>query len=291
MITRGIESSAKGLISLIDHEDVIAHNLANVNTVGFKKTHITFRDLMQTGVEVEKVPLSNNPKDAQYKKVGELSLGNITDRTYIDFSQGGLIETGNKLDLALQGEGFFKLRYSNVADNAPYDEKNYYYTRAGNFRLTENYYLINKDGDYVMDTQDRRIRVVLDPNDTTDNPNNRIDSYKDISISEGGVVQITNPNNPRTLQQIQIVDFQDKTKVSTIGDGKFLEISGLDAKKFVKKEGFAIQQGMLEASNTNVIREMINNISVSRSYETIAKIIKTQGDTVSKAIDLGVIRG
>ena len=291
MITRGIESSAKGMMSLIDHQDVLAHNLANVNTVGFKKTHITFRDLMQTRLELEQVPAENNPKDTQFKRVGSLSLGNVTDRTYIDFSQGGLIETGNKLDLALQGEGFFKIRYNHVKDNEPYNEKNYYYARAGNFKLTDQHYLVNQDGDYVMDVNNRRIRITFNPEEDTNDPNNRIDPIKDIAVNENGLIQVTNPDNPATLQQIQIVDFQDKTKVSTLGEGKFLQIEGMDAGMYTKTEGFAIQQGMLEASNTNVIKEMINNISVSRSYETMAKIIKTQGDTVSKAIDLGVIRG
>lgn len=291
MITRGIESSAKGMMSLIDYQDVVAHNLANVNTTAFKKTHITFRDLMQVEVEAKKIPLTSNPKDTQFERVGQLSLGCATNRTYIDFSQGGLIETGNKLDLALQGEGFFKMRYSHVPENAPYDEKNYYYTRCGTLKLTDNHYLVNKEGDYIMDTQNRRIRVVFDPQNETEEPNNRIDAFRDLVINEQGVLQVTAPGNSRTLQQIQIVDFRDKTKVSTIGEGKFLQIEGMDAQMYTKTEGFAIQQGMLEASNTNVINEMINNINVSRSYETLAKMIKTQGDTVSKAIDLGVVKG
>lgn len=291
MITRGIEASAKGMLSLIDNEDVIAHNLANVNTVGFKKTNITFRDLMQSQVEVKQVPISNNPKDARFNNVGSLSLGNVTDRTYIDFSQGGLIQTGNKLDVGIQGEGFFKIRKQDVADNAPYEESNFYYERAGNFKLTDDYYLTNKEGDYIMDSRNRRIRMVLNPQDTTNNPNNRVDALKDITISEKGLIQITNPNNARTLQQIQIVDFQDKTKVSSLGEGKFLQIEGENAGMYTKTDGFALQQGMLEGSNTNTISEMINTINVTRSYETMAKMIKTQGETVSRAIDLGVIKG
>lgn len=291
MITRGLESATKGMMSLIKHEDVVAHNLANVNTVGFKKTNITFKDMMQAEVEVKQVPFSNNPKDTLYRHVGSLSLGNTADRTYIDFSQGGLITTGNKLDIGIQGEGFFKIRHQNVPDNVPYDEGNYYYTRAGNFQMTDDYFLVTKEGDWVMDTQNRRIRIVLDPEDQTDNPNNRIDSIKDIAISEKGVIQITNPNNPRTLQQIQIADFEDKTKVSSQGEGKFIQPEGVDAGLYRKNDSFALQQCMLESSNTNTIYEMINTINVTRSYEAMAKIVKTQGDTVSRAIDLGVIRG
>ena len=94
MITRGLESATKGMLSLLKQEDVNANNLANVNTVGFKKTNITFKNLMDAQVEVKQVPLTNNPKDTQFIRVGDLSLGNAADRTYIDFSQGGLITTG-----------------------------------------------------------------------------------------------------------------------------------------------------------------------------------------------------
>ena len=154
MITRGIGTVAKGMQALIDFEDVTAHNLANVTTTGFKRTNITFQDVMQSQVQA---------KNAQgnYKNVGSLSMGARTDRTYIDFSQGGLQETGYKLDVAIQGDGFFKVRHQDVPDNAPYDDSNYYYQRVGNFALTTDNYLVNKDGDYIMDVNDRRITIEL----------------------------------------------------------------------------------------------------------------------------------
>ncbi len=291
MITRGLESATKGMLSLIKHEDVVANNLANVNTVGFKKSNITFKDLMQAQVEVKQVPITNNPKDTRFKNVGSLSLGNMADRTYIDFSQGGLITTGNKLDVGIQGEGFFKIRKQEVPDNVPYEEKDYYYTRAGNFQMTQDYYLVTKEGDWVMDTQNRRIRIVLDPEEEENNPNNRIDTTKDLHITERGVIQGTDPDNPRTLQQIQVVDFGDKTRLSSPGEGKFVIPEGANPQMRTVQTGFTMHQGMLESSNTNTIREMVNTINVTRSYEAMAKIVKTQGDTVSRAIDLGVIKG
>lgn len=290
MITRGLEAATKGMMSLLKQEDVNANNLANVNTVGFKKTNITFKDLMQADVEVKQVPVTNNPKDTQFIRVGSLSLGNGADRTYIDFSQGGLITTGNKLDIGIQGKGFFKIRHQNVPDNIPYDESNYYYTRAGNFQMTDDYYLVTKEGDWVMDTQNRRIRIVLNPEDPNNNPNNRIDSLKDISIGENGVIQITNPNNARTLQQIQIVDFDHKELLSAqLGESKYVQQEGIDAGMRQSNQTARLQQGMLEGSNTNTIYEMINTITVTRSYEAMAKVVRTQGDTVSRAINLGVV--
>ena len=156
--------------------------------------------------------------------------------------------------------------------------------------MTDDYYLVTKEGDWVMDTQNRRIRIVLNPEDENNNPNNRIDSLKDLNIGENGVIQITNPDTPRTLQQIQIVDFDDKTLLSAqLGEGKFIQEEGIDAGMHQSNQSARLQQGMLESSNTNTIYEMINTITVTRSYEAMAKIVKTQGDTVSKAINLGTV--
>ena len=84
MITRGIGTVAKGMQALIDFEDVTAHNLANVTTAGFKRSNITFQDVMQSNIH------SKN-EFGNYKNVGTLSNGARADRTYIDFSQGGLM--------------------------------------------------------------------------------------------------------------------------------------------------------------------------------------------------------
>ena len=262
MITRGLEAATKGMMSLLKQEDVNAKNLANVNTVGFKKTNITFKDLMQADVEVKQVPITNNPKDTQFIRVGSLSLGNAADRTYIDFSQGGLITTGNKLDVGIQGKGFFKIRHQEVPDNVPYDEKNYYYTRAGNFQMTADYYLVTKEGDWVMDIQNKRIRIVLNPEDENNTPNNSIDSLKDVNIGENGVIQITNPDTPRTLQQIQIVDFDDKSLLrAQLGEGKFIPEEGIVAGMHPSNQSANLQQGMLESSHTTTLYALIYNIT------------------------------
>ena len=84
-----------------------------------KRTNITFQDIMQTKIQAEDV-------NKKYREVGSLSVGPRTDRTYIDFSQGGLSESGKKLDVAFHGDGFFKIRHKDIPDNAPYNEQNYY---------------------------------------------------------------------------------------------------------------------------------------------------------------------
>ena len=283
MISRGISSLAKGMQAMIDLEDVTAHNLANVNTTGFKRTNITFQDIMQGNV------LTKTDKGT-YKDIGSLSIGARADRTYIDFSQGGLQESGHKLDVAFQGDGFFKIRFKDVPDNAPYNEKNYYYQRTGQFALTDENYLINKDGDYVMDIRNRRIRITRDPDTDDINEMNRLEITRDLIIGENGQIELCNSNYRATLQKIQICDFKDKTKISSIGEAKYLPIYGQDAGLYVKGDGtYTLQQGMIEMSNANTVKEMINSINVSRGYETMSTMLKRESETVQNAISLGNI--
>ena len=283
MITRGIGTVAKGMQALIDFEDVTAHNLANVTTTGFKRTHITFQDIMQSNVQAQNA-------QGNYRNVGSLSVGPRTDRTYIDFSQGGLQETGYKLDVAFQGDGFFKIRHKEVTDNEPYKENNYYYQRVGDFALTTDNYLVNKEGDYVMDTQDKRIRITRDPNTNDLNEMNRLDISRDLVIGETGQIELVNSNYRTALQKIKVVDFEDKTKISAIGQGKFLPIYGQDPQMYTKADGtYSLQQGMLEMSNANTIVEMLNSINVSRGYESMSNILRQESETLQQALGVGNI--
>ncbi len=281
MITRGIAAVAKGMQAMIDFQDVTAHNLANVTTDGFKKTKVTFQDILQSGV-FEKA--AKNDK----KEVGSLSIGSRIDRTYIDFSQGALVPSDRNLDVAFQGDGFFKIRYRDVHDKAPYNEKNYYYERTGNFRLDDENYLINREGDYIMDMKDRRIRITRDPDADEIDEMNRFDLIKDILISENGQVELNAPNYKVTLQKIKVCDFEDKTKISGIGQGKYLPIYSENPGLYVKKDGtFNIQQGYNEASNANTINEMLNTINISRGYETMSNILRAQNESLQGVISLG----
>ena len=283
MITRGIETVSKGMQALIDFEDVTAHNLANVTTTGFKRSNITFQDIMQSKVNVK-------TQEGGVKEIGSLSIGSRADRTYIDFSQGGLQETGYKLDVAFQGDGFFKIRHKDVKDSDPYDERNYYYQRTGQFALTDENWLINKDGDYVMDMKDRRIRITRDPKTDDIREMNRLDIEKDLLIGENGQIELCNSQYSATLQKIKIVDFEDKTKISCIGQAKYRPIYGEDAGLYVKKDGtYTLQQGMIEMSNVSTITEMLNSINVSRGYESMSTLLKQESDSLQQAIALGNI--
>ena len=194
------------------------------------------------------------------------------------------------MDVAIQGQGFFKIRYQDIKDTDPVDIRNYYYQRVGNFAIDDNNYLVNKDGDYVMDMENRRIRITRDPQANEVNRMNQMDLEKDLIIGETGRIELNNPNFNVQLQKIQICDLKDKTKISNIGNAKYLPIYGQNPEVYTKSDGeFSLQQGMVEMSNSNTVVEMINSINVSRGYESMSNILKTQSDTISQAIGLGNI--
>ena len=283
MITRGMGILSHGMQAMIDFQDVTAHNLANVTTEGFKKTSVTFQDILQSTV-------NSKTAENKTKEAGSLSIGSRIDRTYIDFSQGSLIPSDRNLDVAFQGDGFFKVRYREIKDNAPYNEKNYYYERTGHLRLDDDNYLINREGDYLMDIKNRRIRITRDPDAKELDEMNRFDLMKDILISENGQIELNAEDFRVTLQKLQVCDFQDKTKISGIGQGKYLPIYSENPGLYTKKDGtFNIQQGYNEASNANTINEMLNTINISRGYETMSKMLKTQSDSMQGVISLANI--
>ena len=143
-----------------------------------------------------------------------------------------------------------------------------------------------------MDTNNRRIRIVRDLQAQDINEMNRMDLTKDLVINENGRIELNNAQFGTDLQQIQICDFKDKTKISAIGEGKFLPIYGQDAGLYTKQEGtYTLHQSMVEMSNANTIQEMLNSINISRGYESMSTMLKSQSETVQRAISLGNIGG
>ena len=148
MIVRGLESAAKGMVALLDMNDNIANNLSNVNTVGYKRGGLRFKDIMESAVYSQQGSIIRN-NTVNY--LGDLSMGSQSMQYVHDFSQGALDKTGNKFDVAIEGDGFFKIRDA---------EGNVSYTRNGSFLVSNDDYLITKQGEYVLDVDNRRIRMI-----------------------------------------------------------------------------------------------------------------------------------
>jgi len=269
MITKGLDIAAKGMMALLDMNDNVANNLANVNTAGYKKANLTFKSVYDSAV-YEKTPPNSDFKYGEENKVGTLGMGPKTDKMILDFSQGYMSQTGNPLDVAINGDGFFKVQSVDGSNTA--------YTRNGAFTINNQNMLVTKDGDYVLDTKNKPIKIDLKAL--------RIDTNRDLIIDERGQIQTNKPDSQQMLQQIGVYDFRVKSDMRSIGDSKFLPQNPSENPE-VKAEKFSLQQGSMEYSNANTVNEMINIINVSRNYETLAKFVKTDGDLLEKAINLG----
>ena len=245
---RGLWSAASGMAAQRLSIDVIANNLANVNTVGFKKSRPDFQDLMyQTLSEA-----GSRTSDGNQIPTGiQIGMGAMPVGVQKMFMQGDFKETKNELDIAIEGRGFFKV-VSNGEDR---------YTRAGNFKLDTDGYICTPNGDK------------LQPEMSV--PSNTVS----VSIDKTGTVTAFDPDGTGTaLGQIEIYSFPNPAGLFSMGhnlyrptDGSGDAISGTPG-----SDGMGtIAQGFLEMSNVDVVQEMVSMIMAQRAYEINSKAIQT----------------
>ena len=267
MISRGIDIAAKGMMSLIDFQDAIAHNIANVNTAGYKKEGLSFRNVYNAVIEepIER----NNPKNHEGRIVGEISMGSVTNKLVHEFSQGTLSRTDNPLDLGIEGDGFFKLRASDGTIT---------YTRNGSFCINSQNLLTDMQGNLVLDEVNQPIVLNL--------TELNIGSERNLTVNEDGTIVANRGDNAQALHRIGIYDFADKDNLMAVGTSMYVP-KDITTNPEMKSERYSIQQGSIELSNANVINEMINSINVSRNYETLSSLVKEKSSQLSRAINLG----
>ena len=267
MISRGIDIAAKGMMSLIDLQDSTANNIANVNTAGYKKEGLSFRNVYNALIEE---PLErNNPKNHDGRLVGEISMGSVTHKLVHEFTQGTLSRTDNPLDLGIEGDGFFKLK-------AP--DGTITYTRNGSFCINSANFLTDMQGNQVLDETNQPIRINL--------TELNLASEKSLTINEDGTIVANRDENAQALQRIGIFDFANKDDMMSVGTSMFIPKDSTTNPE-LRSQKFSIQQGAIELSNANIINEMINSIKVSRNYETLSTFMKEKSGQLSQAINLG----
>lgn len=250
---RGLYTAWTGMVNEQNRMDVMTNNLANVSTVGYKKegsTSQSFDDVLTVKIKDISAGLSN------VQRTGVRNPGVKIGENYVDYSQGSFRETGNTYDLALGGDGFFAIEYTNKAG-----ETSTMYTRAGQFTLTKEGYLVTPEGDYVLDVNNRRIQL---------------DTAKDSDITEDGRIS----QEGREIAQIQVVDFEDYDYLERFGESYFRPIEGAR-----QTAGTAsVYTGYLEMANVQTVSEMVNLISISRAYEANQKLIQTYDDSLEIAV-------
>lgn len=250
---KGLYTAYTGMINEQNRMDVLTNNLANADTIGFKKEGATSQSF--DSVLVDKIK-DDSEYIRQGRRIGNANPGVKVGEGYIDFSQGAMQVTDNECDVALGGKGFFTIEFTNKAG-----ETRNLYTRDGNFEITEDGFLITTDGDFVLGSNSERIKV--DPNE------------KMLIDKNGYVIQ-----DDKQLAKIKITDFEDYNYIRHYGENYYEPVEGAQA---VDATDCPVFQGYLETSNVSIVSEMVQMISVSRQYEANQKIIQTYDSSLDIA--------
>jgi flagellar basal-body rod protein FlgG len=253
---RGLWSAASGMAAQKLNIDVIANNLANVNTAGFKKSRADFQDLMYQTID----QAGSTTSTGEQIPVGiQIGMGTMPVDVHKVFIQGDFQETKNELDMAIEGKGFFKVLSGS-------DER---YTRAGNFKLDVNGNIVTPSGDKLQPE-------MAVPSDTVS-----------IKIDSDGTVTAFDPQNTATtLGTIEVYSFPNPAGLYSCGHNLYqpTDASGEAVSGTAGSDGMGtIAQGFIEVSNVDVVQEMVDMIMAQRAYEINSKAIKTADEMMSIA--------
>jgi flagellar basal-body rod protein FlgF len=228
--------------------EVIANNIANVNTTGFKSDQSLFEEYLTSGAHEDN--FTGNDRKVSY----------VQDRgTYRDFSQGSLQQTANPLDVAIDGEAFLAVQTAG-------GER---YTRDGNLQLNGQGQLVTEGGDLVLGNSGP---IVFQPTD------------HDINISPDGTITVVEANAriDTVRGKLRLVSFTDAQSLLKQGSNLYAAANAAAAQPDLKA---TVKQGYVEKSNVNSVAEMGRMIEVSRTYSQIANILQQQSDLHKNAIN------
>ena len=256
-MVRGLYTAWTGMVNEQKRLDVISNNMANADTTGYKKQNVvsqSFDDELTLRIHDNSITTGIN------YRIGNMNLGVKIGETYYDFSQGNLRETGNAYDLALSGDGFFTIQTTNKQGVTSTK-----YTRDGSFTVNTDGYLVTKDGDYVLDTNGNRIQI---PGAQT---------ATDVSIAANGNITV----DDNLVATLGIVAFENPQNLLSYGENMY----DATAAAGLMQSTATVNQGYLEMSNTNVIEEMVDMITITRAYEAGQKMVQTVDRTLDKAVN------
>ncbi|MDD5245130.1 MAG: flagellar basal-body rod protein FlgG [Syntrophorhabdaceae bacterium] len=255
---RALWTAATGMNVQQVNLDVIANNIANVNTNGFKKSRADFQDLMYQTLRVQGTRTDNGNQVPTGIQIG---LGAMLSAVQKIFQQGDYQNTGNELDMAIQGNGFLQVTLPS-GDKA--------YTRSGAMKSDSEGKIVTSDG------------YLLEPNITI--PQKTLN----ISIESDGTVSalVQGQSSPQQIGKVELATFANPTGLRAIGKNLFVETdaSGTPTTGKPGDNGMGtLLQGYLEMSNVNIMQEMINLIIGQRAYEVNSKAIQAADEMLQMA--------
>ncbi|HUO61155.1 MAG TPA: flagellar basal-body rod protein FlgG [Candidatus Acidoferrales bacterium] len=259
---RALYTGASGMMAQQTNLDNIANNLANSSTSGFRRRRVQFQDMMYQNVIVP----GSAATDQNVAAGMQIGLGSRSSATEIIQSQGDFQTTGNPLDLAIEGAGFFQVTLPN-GETA--------YTRGGSFHLDQSGNIVTADGNQLSPT-------ITIPNNATN-----------VSIGSDGTVTVTLPGqtNAQQIGTIQLAMFPNPGGLSSIGKNLLMPTTASgDAIVGTPggNEGLGtIAQGSLEQSNVNVVEEFVEMIMAQRSYESNSRVVNAADQMFQQVNQLG----
>lgn len=257
---RSLSVAATGMEAQQLNIDIISNNLANVNTAGFKKSRGDFQDLLYQTI----VPAGAASSGSTQAPTGiQVGMGVKAAAVQKIFTQGEYQQTGNPLDIAIEGDGFIQVMQP---------DGQIAYSRAGALKLDSEGKIVTSDG------------YSVEPNITIPS------TATSISIGSSGIVSVRDANGSVTdVGQIELAKFLNPAGLNSIGKSLYLTTpsSGEAVTGTPGLEGFGtISQGFLEMSNVNVVQEMVNMIVAQRAYEVNSKAIQTADEMLQRANEL-----
>lgn len=255
-----LHSAASGMRALDEKLNVVANNLSNINTVGFKRSRVNFEDLLY---QIKREPGIPNLDDEPIPHGIQVGTGVKVSGTQINFSQGSVDTTGKPYDLQIEGQGFFQVR--TVHDGSEVIA----YSRAGNF-------VRNPEGNIVLANSDG---AILEP------PVNVPAEATEIVVGRNGEVRarLAGSNTLTTVGQIELARFVNPEGLKQIGRNLYIanDASGASVTGTPNQDGMgAINQGQLEMSNVDPVRELIDLIQSQRAFELNSQSIKSADESL-----------
>lgn len=250
-MVRGLFTAYTGMANEQKRLDIIANNLANAATVGYKEENVTsqaFDDVLAVKIRDESEAFNN-------RRIGRMSLGVKLGEAYTNHTQGSLRQTGQTYHLALDGKGFFTMSVTDKAGNTHTK-----YTRNGSFTITKDGHIVDSDGNHLMGESGE----VLIPADTVD-----------VIVDASGAIYA----DGNYVDTLLIADFEDYNYLIKSGDTMYEAVEGA----VTIPATASIRQGYTEQSNVNVVSEMVEMIAVTRAYEANQKAIQSIDQTLDLA--------
>lgn len=266
MSVKGVYTALSGAMAQSLNMDTIANNIANVNTPGFKKDtqvfneYLTANEKEQTGMPVPRIPASI---ESFYDLQGGDQSFVDSKGTFTDFSQGSLKVTGNPLDMAIDGEGFFEIA---TPDGIKL-------TRSGNFTMDGNGRLVTKEGHFVL----RNGGEGANPEARAINLN----GSQSLSVNDqGDIFQGT-----ELVARVSVVDVANKDSLQKMGNSLYGFKPGQNA-EILSKANPSLKSGFIETSNVNVVKEMTDMIKTQRVFESTQKAISAYDSMNDKLVNV-----